>query len=67
MYKKYLMLKNPYLFFTGFINRIQDGHFRICLRMGEGKKARLPKICHTYPTMMNLCSYILPKEDPKNI
>ena len=31
------------------------------------KKAPLPKICHTYPTMMKLGSYTLPKEDPKNI
>ena len=27
----------------------------------------LPKFCHTYPTMMKLDSYTLPKEDPKNI
>ena len=27
----------------------------------------LPKICRTYPTMMKLGSYTLPKEDPKNI
>ena len=27
----------------------------------------LPKICHIYPTMMKLGSYISPKEDPKNI
>ena len=27
----------------------------------------LPKICHTFPTMMKLSSYTLPKEDPKNI
>ena len=26
-----------------------------------------PKICLTYPTMMKLGSYTLPKEDPKNI
>ena len=32
-----------------------------------GKKAPLPKISHTYPTMMKLGSYSLPKEDPKNI
>ena len=31
------------------------------------KKALLPKICHTYPTMMKLGSHKLPKEDPKNI
>ena len=27
----------------------------------------LPKICHSYPTMMKLGSYTLPKEDPENI
>ena len=33
---------------------------------GGSKKAPLPKSCHTYPKMMKLGSYILPKEDPKN-
>ena len=33
---------------------IQDGHFRGCSRMGGGQKALLPKIFHTYPTMMKL-------------
>ena len=32
---------------------------------GGGKKAPLPKICHAYPTMMELDT--LPKEDPKTI
>ena len=33
-----------------------------------GAKSPPPsKICHTYPTMMKLGSYTLPKEDPKNI
>ena len=37
------------------INSIQDGHFRGCSRMGRGaKRPPLPKICHTYPTMMKL-------------
>ena len=31
-----------------------------------GKKPTLSKICHTNPTVMNLGSYTLPKEDPKN-
>ena len=35
-------------------NPIQDGHFRGCSRMGGSKKTPLPKICHTYPTMMKL-------------
>ena len=34
---------------------------------GWVKKAPLPKICYTHPTMMKLGSYNLPKEDPKNI
>ena len=33
----------------------------------KAKKVPLPKIFHTYPTMMKLGSYTLPKEDPKNI
>ena len=37
-----------------FINPIQDGLFRGCSRIGGGKEAPLPKICHTYPTMMKL-------------
>ena len=39
------------------INRIHDGLFRGCSRMG-GTKAPLPKICHTYPTMMKLGTVI---------
>ena len=31
------------------------------------KKTSLTKICHTYPAMMELGSYTLPKEDSKNI
>ena len=34
---------------------------------GGGQKGLLlPKTCHTYPIMMKLDSYTLPKEDPKN-
>ena len=37
------------------LNPIQDGHFRGCSRTrGRGSKSPLPKICHTYPTMMKL-------------
>ena len=44
--------------FSSF-NPIQDGHFRGCSRIGEGgKKVPLPKICHTYPTMMKLGTVI---------
>ena len=53
------------MFSFPLINPIHDGFFRGCSRMGGGKKAPLPKICHTYPTMMKLGSYTLPKEDPK--
>ena len=34
---------------------------------GGGKKAPLPKIYHSYTTMMKLGSYALPKEDPKKL
>ena len=34
-------------------NPIQHGPFRGCSRMGA-KKTSLPRICHTYPTMMKL-------------
>ena len=34
---------------------------------GGGKKAPLPKICRTYPTMIKWRSYTLPRVDPKNI
>ena len=46
-----------------FLNPIQDGHFRGCSRMAF--LVPLPKICQSYPTMIKLGSYILPKEDPK--
>ena len=36
------------------VNPIQDGPFWGCSRMGGG----LPKICHTYPTMMKLGTVI---------
>ena len=42
-------------------NPIQDELFRGCLRIwggGGGKKAPLPKICHTYPAMMKLGTVI---------
>ena len=44
-------------FFCAFIviiKPIQDGRFQGCSRMEEGQKAPLPKICHTYPTMIKL-------------
>ena len=43
------------------------GYFGAAHRYGGGK-APLPKICHTYLTIMKLGhSYSLSKEDPKNI
>ena len=41
-------------------NPIQDGHFRGCSWMGGGgaKRPPLPKICHTYPTMIKLGTVI---------
>ena len=38
------------------------------MRGGGGQKdPTLPKICHTYPTMMKLDSYTLPIDDAENI
>ena len=34
---------------------------------GWDSKSPCPKICNTYPTMMKHGSYILAKEDPKNM
>ena len=49
------------------VNPIQDGRFRGYSRMGGPFWGDpLPKFRHTYPTMMKLGSYTLPKEDPKN-
>ena len=36
----------------------QGGPFQGCSRMGGPKKASLPKICHTYPTIMKLGTVI---------
>ena len=45
-----------------YLNPIQDGLFLGCSRMGGGergtKRPPLPKICHTYPTMMKLGTVI---------
>ena len=45
------------------VNAIQDELFWGCSRVvggrgGGGKKAPLPRICHTYPTMMKLGTVI---------
>ena len=42
----------------GYFNTIQDGSFWGCSRMGA-KTPPLPKICHTYPTMMKLSTVML--------
>ena len=40
-------------------NPIQDGLFCGCSRMGaEARKPTLPKICHTYSTMIKLGTVI---------
>ena len=40
--------------------------FDFCTNSSFIKMAPVPKICDTYPAMMKLCSYTLPKKDPKN-
>ena len=47
----YFTLPAPYIS-ENCINPFQDGLFRGCSRMGGPKRSPLPKICHTYPTMM---------------
>ena len=49
------------------LHPIRDGLFGAAHGWGGAKRTLLPKISHTYPTMMKLGSYTLPKEDPKNI
>ena len=46
--------------FCPYVNPIQDGLFRGCSRMGLGgtKRPPLPKIFHTYPTMMKVGAVI---------
>ena len=51
----YLLVK---LWKLSNVNPIQDGLFRGCSQMGGGKKAPLPKTCHTYPAMMKLGTVI---------
>ena len=56
-----LILKNAksYMCFRNFLlNPIQDGLFWDYSWMGGGQKGPLPKICHTYPTMMKLGTVI---------
>ena len=42
-------------------NPIQDGNFRVCSRIaggGQAKSPPVPKIFHTYPTMMKIDTVI---------
>ena len=45
-------------YFVVNLNPIQDGLFRGCSRIRGAKRAPLPKIFHTYPTMMKLGTVI---------
>ena len=45
---------NSFNVFNSYINPIQDELFQGCSRMRGGFLPTLPKICHTYPTMMKL-------------
>ena len=59
-------MKYKNIIIMGDFNPIQDGPFWGCSRMGGDKKASLPKICYTYPTMMKLSTAIpCPKKIPK--
>ena len=46
--------KNELIYYS--YDRIQDGPFRGCSRMGKGGEGavKIPKICYTYPTMIKL-------------
>ena len=52
-----------------FLSLFRMGFFGAAHGWGGGAKRPrpLPKICHTYPTIMKLGSYTLPKEDAKDI
>ena len=60
LFLKVLMLT---LFRMGFF---AAAHWCVC-GVGGSKRSPIPKICHTYSTMMKTGSYTLLKEDPKNI
>ena len=59
------MINNQNIDCNECFNPIQDGLFWACSRMRRG--FFFPKIRHSYPTIMKLGSYTLPKEDPKNV
>ena len=62
------MINNQKIDCNECFNPTQNGLFWSCSQMrGELFAPPLPKIRHTYPTIMKLGSYALPKEDPKNV
>ena len=56
--KNYKTSHVPVFFNSTIVNPIQMGIFRATHGWGEGKKAILPKICHTYPITMKLGTVI---------
>ena len=61
---------NHFLWMKMVLTQFRMGFIWAARRLGWGggqKKAPLPKICHTFPAIVKLDSYTLPKEDPKNI
>ena len=60
----------PFYIVLEVLTLFRMGRFGAAHGWGGGglgyKKLPLSKICHTYPTLMKLGSYTLPKEDPKN-
>ena len=48
----YAKLCVPYVVKNLNVNPIQDGHFRDCSQMGGPKRSPLPKICHTFSTVI---------------
>ena len=63
-------LSSRIFIFACTFNPLQDELFRGCSLIWKGggdRKAPIPKICHTYPTMMKLGTVVPPKEDSKNI
>ena len=67
--KQFFNVESVFKFLNHELTLFMMDIFGIAYRWGRGvgKKAPLPKICHTHLTMRQLGSYTLPKEDPKNI
>ena len=56
------------IFFPGFdLYHDKIGLFLSAHGWGRPKRPSLPKICHTYPTIIKLGSYTLPKGNLGNI